>query len=75
MRTQGFLGMVFRSSSERLVRMHTAMGAELMHEQSFAHGGKEHRLWLLREDFENPMMNQIIEEAKNALHQGYLAKL
>jgi hypothetical protein len=67
--------MVFRSSSDRLVRMHTAMGGEIMHDLPFSRGGKDFRIWLLREEFDNPTMCQIIEEAKRVQHQGYLPKL
>lgn len=76
LRDQGFKGMVFRSSSERLVNMHTSMGSEIMQELPFSRSGKNFRIWLLREDFSNPILCQIIEESKKrTFHRGYLPKL
>lgn len=75
LREHGFKGMVFRSSSEKLVRMHTAMGSEIMQELPFTRGGKNFRIWLLREEFDNEMLCQIIEAAKEKLHRGWAPKL
>lgn len=40
MRLQGFKGIVFRSTNDRIVRMAISMGAEVLREIPFSQGGK-----------------------------------
>jgi hypothetical protein len=75
MRLQGFKGIVFRSTNDRIVRMAESMGSEILRELPFSQGGKDFRIWLLRNDFENPMHHQLVEEATKAMNQRTLPKL
>lgn len=63
---QGFKGMIFRSSNEKIIQFHTFLGGEVLKEVPFAIKDKVCKLWFMQEDFGNPKMQKMMEEVKNA---------
>lgn len=70
MKETGFKGMIFRSSNEKIIQFHTMLGGELLKEVPFFINGKEFKLYFMQEDFGNPKMMKVAEEAKTVL--GFL---
>jgi hypothetical protein len=65
MQEHGFKGMIFRSSNERIIQFHTFLGGQVLKEVPFVLNGNEFKLWFMQEDFGNPQMKKVFEEAKN----------
>jgi hypothetical protein len=67
MKSHGFKGMIFRSSNEKIIQFHTYLGGVVLKEVPFVIQGKEHKLWFVQEDFDNPQMVKAAKEATSAL--------
>jgi hypothetical protein len=67
MQEDGFKGMIFRCSNDKIVYFHTTLGGHVLKEVPFVKDEKHYKLWFMQEDFDNPKMQKIIEEAKASL--------
>jgi hypothetical protein len=53
MHEQGFKGMIFRSSNEKIIKFHLMLGGQVLKEVPFVLNDKVFKLWFVQEDFAN----------------------
>ena len=72
---QGFKGMIFRSSNEKIIQFHTFLGGKVLKEVPFTIKDQTFKLWFVQEDFDNPNMQKAIADAKAATAQPIQSNL
>ena len=75
MHEQGFKGMIFRSSNEKIIQFHTFLGGQVLKEVPFTIKDQTFILWFVQENFDNPNMQKAIADAKALSAQPFQSNL